>query len=87
MGRMGELEAFRAVAETGGFTAAALKLGRTTSSVSKQVRAIEERLGVRLLNRTTRRVALTERNLSTPMRHSVARITEQFLLSLMFRVG
>jgi len=60
MDRMGELEAFRAVAETGGFTAAALKLGRTTSSISKQVRALEERLGVRLLNRTTRRVALTE---------------------------
>lgn len=60
MGRMGELEAFRAVAETGGFTSAAARLGCTTSSVSKQIRALEERLGVRLLNRTTRRVALTE---------------------------
>ena len=60
MDRMAELEAFSAVAEAGGFTAAALKLGRTTSSVSKQVRALEERLGVRLLNRTTRRVMLTE---------------------------
>ena len=58
--RLGELEAFAAVAEAGGFTAAAQTLGRTTSSVSKQVRALEERLGVRLLNRTTRRVSLTE---------------------------
>ncbi len=60
MDRLGELEAFAAVADAGGFTAAAEALGRTTSSVSKQVRALEERLGVRLLNRTTRRVALTE---------------------------
>lgn len=60
MGRLGELEAFAAVAETGGFTAAARALGRTTSGVSRQVRALEERLGVRLLHRTTRRVSLTE---------------------------
>lgn len=60
MDRLAELEAFAAVAEAGGFTAAARALGRTTSGVSKQVRALEERLGVRLLNRTTRRVSLTE---------------------------
>ncbi len=60
MDRLAELEAFAAVAETGGFTLAARALGRTTSAVSKQVRALEERLGVRLLNRTTRRVSLTE---------------------------
>ncbi|MFT5359006.1 MAG: DNA-binding transcriptional LysR family regulator [Polyangiales bacterium] len=60
MDRLSEMEAFTAVAEAGGFTAAARTLGCTTSSVSKQVRALEERLGVRLLNRTTRRVSLTE---------------------------
>ncbi len=60
MDRLAELEAFAAVADAGGFTAAAQALGRTTSGVSKQVRALEERLGVRLLNRTTRRVSLTE---------------------------
>ncbi len=60
MDRLGELEAFSAVADAGGFTAAARDLGRTTSAVSKQIRSLEERLGVRLLNRTTRRVALTE---------------------------
>ena len=60
MDRLGELEAFAAVAESGSFTAAARALGRTTSSVSKQVQALEERLGVRLLHRTTRQVSLTE---------------------------
>jgi DNA-binding transcriptional LysR family regulator len=60
MDRLKELEAFVAVAEAGGFTAAARSLGRTTSGISKQVRALEERLGARLLNRTTRRVSLTE---------------------------
>ena len=60
MDRLGELEAFVAVAEAGGFTAGARSLGRTTSGVSKQIRALEERLGVRLFNRTTRRVSLTE---------------------------
>ncbi len=60
MDRLAELEAFAAVADQGGFTAAARALGRTTSGISKQVRALEERLGVRLLNRTTRKVSLTE---------------------------
>lgn len=60
MDRLGELEAFAAVADHHGFTAGARALGRTTSGVSKQIRALEERLGVRLLNRTTRRVSLTE---------------------------
>jgi DNA-binding transcriptional LysR family regulator len=60
MDRLGELEAFAAVAEAGGFTAAARNLGRTTSSVSKQIQSLEARLGARLLHRTTRRVSLTE---------------------------
>lgn len=60
MDRLGELEAFAAVAEAGGFTAAARMLDRTTSSVSKQVQALENRLGVRPLHRTTRSVSLTE---------------------------
>ncbi len=60
MDRLGELEAFAAVAETESFTAAARNLGRTTSAVSKQIQSLEARLSVRLLNRTTRRVSLTE---------------------------
>ena len=47
------------VAERGGFTAAAEDVGLTPSAVAKLVSRLEQRLGVRLLNRTTRRVTLT----------------------------
>lgn len=60
MDRLGEMEIFAAVAEQGSFTAAARHLGVSTSAVSKYVIALENRLGVRLLNRTTRRLSLTE---------------------------
>jgi DNA-binding transcriptional LysR family regulator len=55
-----ELTAFVAVAEHRNFTKAAAHLGLSTSTLSQTVRSFEERLGVRLLNRTTRSVALTE---------------------------
>ncbi|MBX3488818.1 MAG: LysR family transcriptional regulator [Parvibaculum sp.] len=51
---------FARVVELGGFTAAADALGLSKSVVSRQVSALEDELGVRLLNRTTRRVAVTE---------------------------
>ncbi|HEX2555621.1 MAG TPA: LysR family transcriptional regulator [Microvirga sp.] len=51
---------FAAVAEAGGFSAAGRRLGLSKSLVSERVSALEERLGTRLLVRTTRRVALTE---------------------------
>jgi len=51
---------FLRVVESGGFTAAALALGLPTSSVSRSVAKLEEELGVVLLERTTRRVALTD---------------------------
>lgn len=51
---------FAKVAELGGFTAAADALGLSKSMVSRQVSALEDQLGVRLLNRTTRRINLTE---------------------------
>lgn len=60
MDRLSALEVFVAVAERGSFSQAAEVLGLSNSAVSKQVAALEARLGVRLLNRTTRRVALTE---------------------------
>ncbi len=60
MDRLTEMEAFLRVVDQGGFTEAAKKLGLSKSAVSKHVSALEQRLGVRLLNRTTRRVSPTE---------------------------
>lgn len=54
------LVVFAKVVEEGGFSKAANSLGISKSSVSKQVSALEDHLGTRLLNRTTRRFSLTE---------------------------
>jgi DNA-binding transcriptional LysR family regulator len=55
-----ELNAFMAVAEHASFTKAAGQLALSPATMSYSIRALEERLRVRLLNRTTRSVALTE---------------------------
>jgi DNA-binding transcriptional LysR family regulator len=55
-----ELEAVVAVARCRNFRAAASELGRSRSALSHAVAAFEQRLGVRLFNRTTRSVSLTE---------------------------
>ena len=55
-----ELEAVVAVARLGGFRAAARELGMSSSALSHAVSALESRLGVRLFNRTTRSVALSQ---------------------------
>jgi DNA-binding transcriptional LysR family regulator len=60
MDRLASITAFVRVTETGGFSAAARHLNVSTTTVSDQVQALENALGVRLLNRTTRRVSLTE---------------------------
>jgi len=57
---LNELTAFLAVAREKSFTRAAAQLGVSQSALSHTVRALEERLGVRLLTRTTRSVASTE---------------------------
>jgi len=60
MDRLTSLTAFVRVVDNAGFSAAASKLNMSTTMVSNHVQALEERLGVRLLNRTTRKVNLTE---------------------------
>lgn len=52
------VRAFVAVADEGGFAKAARKAGTATSSVTRQVDALEEHLGAVLLNRSTRSVTL-----------------------------
>jgi len=60
MDKLAGMETFVRVVEGGSFAAAAAAAGVSATMVAKQVRAIEDRLGVRLLHRTTRRHQLTE---------------------------
>ena len=60
MDRIDAMQAFVAVADLRGFAPAARKLGLSPSGVTRLVAALEERLGARLLQRTTRSVALTD---------------------------
>ena len=60
MDRMTSISTFVKIAETGGFASAARKLGVSPSTVTTQIHDLEDRLGVRLLNRSTRKVSLTE---------------------------
>src|SRR3954470_19583857 len=57
---LSDLEAFAAVARAKGFRDGARASGSSASGLSEAVRRLEAQLGVRLLNRTTRSVALTE---------------------------
>jgi DNA-binding transcriptional LysR family regulator len=58
--RLTSLTAFVSVVDSGGFSAAAQRLGLSPTMVGNHVQSLENRLGARLLNRTTRKVALTE---------------------------
>ena len=60
MDRLDSIAAFVSVVENAGFAAAARHLNVSRTMVSSHVQDLEDRLGVRLLNRTTRRVSLTE---------------------------
>jgi len=60
MDRLTSLTAFVRVVDSGGFSAAARRLNMSTTMVSSHVQSLEDRLGARLLNRTTRKVSLTE---------------------------
>jgi DNA-binding transcriptional LysR family regulator len=66
---------FARVVDFGSYTAAAEALGLQTSKLSRRVGALESELGVRLLNRTTRKLSLTEAG-KTFHRHCVALIAE-----------
>lgn len=60
MANLVEMEAFTTVVEQGGITVAARRLGLSKSAVSKHITNLEDRLGARLLSRSTRRVSPTE---------------------------
>ena len=60
MDRLHEMMVFQAVADTGGFSAAARQLALSTPAVTRAIASLEARLGARLLHRTTRQVSLTE---------------------------
>jgi DNA-binding transcriptional LysR family regulator len=60
MDRLTSLEVFGQVVESGGFSAAGRRLNMSVTMVSNHIQSLEDRLGARLLNRTTRKVSLTE---------------------------
>ena len=60
MDRVDSITAFAEVADRGSFSAAARRLNRSPAAVTRAVAELEARLGVRLLNRTTRAVSITD---------------------------
>ncbi|MGR3397238.1 LysR family transcriptional regulator, partial [Pseudooceanicola nanhaiensis] len=57
--KLSDFDAVLAIARRGSFRAAALDVGMSTSALSSAIAKLEEQLGVRLFNRTTRSVSLT----------------------------
>jgi DNA-binding transcriptional LysR family regulator len=76
-GNLADLTAFAAVADELSFRAAAARVGVTPSALSHTMRQLEERLGVRLLHRTTHRVTVTDagRRLLDRLRPAIAEIS------------
>ncbi len=64
MSRLAEIELFVALAEEDGFSAAARRLGLSQSAVSRGLKRLEDRIGTRLIARTTRRMNLTDSGLA-----------------------
>lgn len=86
MDRFDELTAFVAVVEAGGFSAAARRLGQSQSGVSKAIGALERRLGVQLLQRSTRVVNTTDAGQSyyqrvKPLLDEVAQVDSELVSS------
>lgn len=73
-----DLSTFAAIADAGSFTAAAGKLGVSPSALSHAMRAMESRMGIRLLNRSTRSVAPSEagERLLEKLRPAMAEVSE-----------
>ncbi|PKR49749.1 LysR family transcriptional regulator [Thalassospira marina] len=84
---LGDLAAFLAVVDERSFTRAAAVLGTSQSSLSHTVRRLEERLGLRLLNRTTRRLEPTEagERLAQTLRPALGSIDDQIASLSEFR--
>jgi DNA-binding transcriptional LysR family regulator len=77
------VRAFLTVAETRSFTRAGERLGRTQAAVSLQIRRLEDRLGVRLLDRDPRRVALSlEGEAFLPQARRLIRINDEIVAGL-----
>ena len=74
-----ELQTFVEVADAGGISAAALRLGVSKSIVSRRLARLEEELGIQLLSRTTRGAALTEAG--TTFRDYAARVCAEIALA------
>ncbi|HEX4916684.1 MAG TPA: LysR family transcriptional regulator [Limnobacter sp.] len=72
MGRLADLEVFVEVVKHRSFTDAADALGMNKSSVSKAVSRLEDRLGIKLLHRTTRKLSLSEEGMRLHERAQVA---------------
>ena len=60
MTNLGDLEVFARVIATGSMSTAARSLGLSPGVVSKRIKRLEDRLGTRLIQRTTRQISLTE---------------------------
>jgi DNA-binding transcriptional LysR family regulator len=78
--KLSDLQGFLAVARDQSFTRAAAKLGVTASALSHSMRVLEERLGVRLLARTTRNVSCTEAG--ERLMRALAPLFEQIMLEV-----
>ena len=60
MNKFQAISAFTQVAERGSFSAAAKRLGMSSSAITKSIAWLEDELGTQLFTRTTRRIALTD---------------------------
>jgi DNA-binding transcriptional LysR family regulator len=79
---LGDIEIFAAVVEAGSMTAAAQRLGLAVPVISKRMQRLEAKLGARLLERSTRRIVLTEAGQG--FHHRVGRILEAFEEAISF---